>query len=87
MVLYQVRDCVKCTVNCSVVVFFAAEVVTFGLLLILRDVDCVLYKLMNSLVLQRGNRDDRHAQQCLHPVDVDSASVAAEFVHHVQRDD
>ena len=63
-----------------------AEILLDRLFAIFRDMYSVRNKLADTLVLGRADRNDRHAQDLLHKVDIDRAAVAGQLIHHVQRD-
>ena len=86
VVLDQVAHRVQRAMHGAAVVVCAAVVLTHGPLLVFCHVDGVGDQLVDALVVRRGDRDHRDAQQVLHGVHVHAAAVAGHFVHHVQRD-
>ena len=68
----------------SAVVILVAEVLPRGLLLIFRDVDRVIYQLLNTLVLRGRDGNYRCSEECLQRVYIDHAAILVNFVHHVE---
>ena len=85
MVLDEVHDAVEATVYGTAVVVFVAEVLTHRGFLEFRDVDGMVDEFGDTFVF-RG-RDGHHgkAQDLLHLVHEDAATVVAHLVHHVER--
>ena len=84
VILDQVPHRVNAPVHGSAVVMFPAEVLPERSLLVFCQMDRVLRDLLDALVLHRGDRDDRHAEQRLHAVDIDGPAVSADLVHHIE---
>ena len=84
IVLDEMDDAVDAAVNGTAVVILAAEVHPARTLLILCNMYCVLYQLVNALIFSRRNRDNRHAEHCFHPVNINRALIADNLIHHVQ---
>ena len=87
VILDEVTDAVDAAVYCAAVVRFIAEILPERFLLIVCDVDCVLDQLVDALILRRGDRHDRHAEQLLHHVDIYAAAVCGQLIHHIERND
>ena len=84
VVFNQVHDAVETAVDRAAVVVLVAKVRSAGPLLILGNVDGVTHQLLHALVLGGHNGHHGDAQQLLHFVNVDGASVAPDLVHHVE---
>ena len=84
MVLYKMNNGMNTSVNCAVVVVLIAEILFQRTLLILCNMYCVLYQFVNALIFSRRNRDNRHAEHCFHPVNINRALIADNLIHHVQ---
>ena len=81
----QVDDAVNRPVYGAAVLIFAAEVPSEWSFLIFRHVQRVIHQFLQAVPSRRGDGYDGNAQQRFHAVYVDGTSVAAQFVHHVQR--
>ena len=85
MIFDQMHHAVQASVHRAAVVFLVAEVLARWLLLVLRHVHCVLHQLFNAFSLCGGDWHHRDSQDALHLVYADASAVAAEFVHHIER--
>ena len=68
----------------AAVVVLAAEVVAAGGFLVACHVHGVLHELVDALVAGGGDAHYRDAEDALHLVDADGASVPSHLVHHVE---
>ena len=84
VILNQVHDRMNTAVHRSSVIVFITEILPKRMLLILGDVKRMFNQLVYALVFRRRDRNDRYAEQRLHPVDIDKALIADHLVHHVQ---
>ena len=87
MVLDQMHDTVKTSVNCPAILRFGAEILSSGALLVFGHMDGMVDQLGNAFVLGSRDRNDRHAKHLLHLVNQNRAAILPNLVHHVQRDD
>ncbi len=62
-----------------------AEILPFGRGAGLRNRDSPFHHLVDPLVFDRRDREDRHSQLPLHRFDFDGPAVAADLVHHIER--
>ena len=81
----QMHHAVQASVHRAAVVFLVAEVLARRLLLVLRHVNCVFHQLFHALFLCRGDWHHRDSQDALHLVYADASAVAAELIHHIER--
>ena len=79
------HNAVKASVYCASVFVLVAEISSARLFLILGYVQSMAYKLVDTLVLGCRNRHHRYAQHVFHFIYMYSTAVAADLVHHVQR--
>ena len=84
MVLNEVDHGMDASVHGAAVVVRTAEILFERAFLIHRYVNCMLHKLVNTLVLCRRDGDNRDTEHRLHGVDVHRAAVSCHLVHHVQ---
>ena len=50
MIFDQMHYCMKASMNCSVMTVFIAKILSAWLFLILRHMNCMVYKLCNTLI-------------------------------------
>ena len=85
MILDQMHDSVEATVDRTALVGGVTKVLSARALLIARYVKCVGDKLVNALVLCRGNGHYGDSQRLLQLVYSNGTAVFSHLVHHVQR--
>ena len=72
-------------VDRTAVVVLATEIQPAWAFLILCHMDGMVYQLIHTLVLGRGDGHHRDAQHGLHLVDADGTAISAHLIHHIQR--
>ena len=85
VVLDKMRCRMYASVHRSAVIVLIAEVGSHRFFLVFCDMYRVIDELVDSLVLGSRDRNYRCAEDALHLIDIDRASVGVELVHHVQR--
>ena len=85
VVLNEMDDAMDAAVDRTAVVVLATEIQPAWAFLILCHMDGMVYQLIHTLVLGRGDGHHRDAQHGLHLVDADGTAISAHLIHHIQR--
>jgi len=83
MVLNQVHNGVKTTMDSTAVIIYITKVHGSWRFLIFGNVDGMFYQLVDALIFGSRNRNDRDTKHFLHLVDHNRTAVIPHFIHHI----
>ena len=70
--------------NCSVMTVFIAKILSAWLFLILRHMNCMVYKLCNTLIFCCWDWDNWNTKHRLQFIDAYRSAISAHLIHHIE---
>ena len=84
MIFNQMHNAMQTAVNRTTMITLIAEIFPSAAFLILRHMQRMTCKFLNTFILRCRNRYNRNSKKCLHLIDVNGSAIAAHLVHHIQ---